>query len=381
MASPHRRRLTTAVLTALGIGASIGTVCTGAGCAAAGSAAAITLPPQPPPPAHAGVTATTAKTPEPDAADGMLVYEYVKVTRGWIEPHLVVDASAAQAWGADPANAKAMLPATRHILVKVATTASAAEQAAARKKADAVLARVKRGEDFAKVARETTDDPGSKDQGGRYPGDMVQNFIEEYRTAYAALAPGEITKQLVKTQFGWHVIKKERVDAEAVDAGYKKAKALEATRRLADRIAARVKAAPPSGALARITNEVVTEDLGPKAAGESNAPDVLQLTSRPQPPVADASVSTDCALVLSMAKGAVLVGDLTDKDGYFVATSRAETVTEREARMATAADPDADPDEAGVCKTLGQMSPAQVRRLIEKLQQKKEKLERDSGGP
>lgn len=187
MASPHRRRLATAVLTALGIGAlaigAIGALGTGAGCAATGPAPAITLPPQPPPPAMAGAPDTTAKAPEPDGADGMLVYEYVKVTRDWIEPHVVVDAAAAKAWGADPANAKAMLPATRHILIKVASTASPAEQAAARKKADAVLARLKRGEDFAKVARETTDDPGSKDHGGRYPGEMVQNFIEEYRKA------------------------------------------------------------------------------------------------------------------------------------------------------------------------------------------------------
>ena len=52
----------------------------------------------------------------------------------------------------------------RHVLVKVAESAPAAEQEAARKKIEAIAERARRGEDFAKLAAETSDEPGAKDK-------------------------------------------------------------------------------------------------------------------------------------------------------------------------------------------------------------------------
>lgn len=84
----------------------------------------------------------------------------------------------------------------RHILV--------ADENAAK----AVLAELRRGADFAAVARAKSTD-GSAREGGDLGfftrGDMVQEFSD----AAFAMKPGEVSKDPVKTQFGFHVIKVE----------------------------------------------------------------------------------------------------------------------------------------------------------------------------
>ena len=97
-----------------------------------------------------------------------------------------------------------------HILISSVDQGTRAELPAAELKkkkdlADKVLARAKKGEDFAKLAKEFSEDPGSKDKGGEYTfprGQMVKEFEE---TAFA-LKPNEVSG-LVKTQFGWHIIR------------------------------------------------------------------------------------------------------------------------------------------------------------------------------
>jgi peptidyl-prolyl cis-trans isomerase C len=66
------------------------------------------------------------------------------------------------------------------------------------------LARVKGGEDFAKVAGEVSKDPGSK--GGDLGWFTKDRMVPEFGEAASKLKPGEISEP-VKTQFGWHVIK------------------------------------------------------------------------------------------------------------------------------------------------------------------------------
>lgn len=186
-----------------------------------------------------------------------------------------------------------------------------------------------------------------------------------------------MTKQLVKTAFGWHIIRKERIDdPETLLIAYKKVKALDAAHRLADRIGARVKSTPSPVALDRATRDAIGSDLGPKAAEDPSRPDVLRFASRPKPPAPNNTALTDCALVLSVAKGAVLVGALADDDGYVVATSRVETAGERADRLAKSTETDDDDDGAyhASCGTLGNMTPAQIKRLIELMNPSKEKL-------
>jgi peptidyl-prolyl cis-trans isomerase C len=71
-----------------------------------------------------------------------------------------------------------------------------------------IAARLKAGEDFAKVAAETSKDPGSKAEGGDLGWFTKERMVPDFATAAFALKPGQVSDP-VKTQFGWHVIKVE----------------------------------------------------------------------------------------------------------------------------------------------------------------------------
>lgn len=72
-----------------------------------------------------------------------------------------------------------------------------------------IQARVTTGkEDFAKVAGETSKDPGSKVEGGDLGWFAKDRMVKEFAEAAFALKPGEVS-QPVKSQFGWHVIRLE----------------------------------------------------------------------------------------------------------------------------------------------------------------------------
>ncbi len=102
-----------------------------------------------------------------------------------------------------------------HILFSVPRSADEAKQNEVLAKANEVLARIRAGEDFAVLAEEFSDDPGSKRKGGDLgiigKGQMVPAFEE----AVYAMAEGEISEP-VKTEFGYHLIKLNSLEAEAV---------------------------------------------------------------------------------------------------------------------------------------------------------------------
>lgn len=105
----------------------------------------------------------------------------------------------------------------RHILVKVDPSATDADKQKARAKAEDLLKRAQGGEDFAKLASENSDDPGSKTQGGDLswmpPGRTVPPFD---KAAFALTKPNEISP-VVETDFGYHVIQLlERKEASTV---------------------------------------------------------------------------------------------------------------------------------------------------------------------
>ncbi|HMG36887.1 MAG TPA: peptidylprolyl isomerase [Blastocatellia bacterium] len=78
----------------------------------------------------------------------------------------------------------------------------------AKKKAQDLLNRVRTGEDFAKLAEQYSDDPGSKSRGGEYDFFSKGRMVPEFENAAFALKPGEVS-DLVKTAFGYHIIKLE----------------------------------------------------------------------------------------------------------------------------------------------------------------------------
>lgn len=87
-----------------------------------------------------------------------------------------------------------------------------------RAKAEELLARAQKGEDFAALAKENSEDPGSKDKGGLYENVRQGQFVQEFEQAAMALEPGQISPQLVETKYGFHIIKLEK-KGSAKDAG------------------------------------------------------------------------------------------------------------------------------------------------------------------
>lgn len=104
----------------------------------------------------------------------------------------------------------------RHILVNVPQGATPDIEATALSNARAILDRVKGGEDFAKVAMEKSDDKGSGARGGDLDFFERGRMVAPFDSVAFALAPGQIS-DLVRTQFGYHVIKvEEREEPGAV---------------------------------------------------------------------------------------------------------------------------------------------------------------------
>jgi peptidyl-prolyl cis-trans isomerase C len=112
----------------------------------------------------------------------------------------------------------------RHIFIQLPAKATEGEKDAARKKAEGVLSRLKKGEDFAKVAAESSDDADTAKKGGELglltPG---KTNSEEFEKAAFALKAGE-TSEIVQTPFGFHIIKADE-KSEKRTASFEEAKA------------------------------------------------------------------------------------------------------------------------------------------------------------
>ena len=89
-------------------------------------------------------------------------------------------------------------------------------KAAKRKKAEEVLKRARAGEDFAKLAKEYSEDPGSKDKGGEYQFARGQ-MVPQFEAAAFSLQTNQIS-DIVTTQYGYHIIKlSEKIPAKKVE--------------------------------------------------------------------------------------------------------------------------------------------------------------------
>jgi peptidyl-prolyl cis-trans isomerase C len=96
----------------------------------------------------------------------------------------------------------------RHILFRVADPNDQAASKAAEDKVKATIERIKKGEDFAKLASALTEDPAGKQDGGDLGYFTKDLMVPEFAEAAFGLEKGQISGP-VKTQFGWHVLKVE----------------------------------------------------------------------------------------------------------------------------------------------------------------------------
>jgi peptidyl-prolyl cis-trans isomerase C len=90
------------------------------------------------------------------------------------------------------------------------------QKAAKRKLAQELLKRARAGEDFAKLAKQYSEDPGSKDKGGEYQFPRGQ-MVPEFEAAAFSLKTNEVS-EIITTQFGYHIIKlSEKIPAKKVE--------------------------------------------------------------------------------------------------------------------------------------------------------------------
>ena len=99
-----------------------------------------------------------------------------------------------------------------HILLQVADPK---DDAAVKAKAEEILKRAQSGEDFAKLAKEFSQDPGSAEKGGDLGWADRKAYVGPFADAAFGMKEGEI-KGPVKTQFGYHILKLDGIQPTAV---------------------------------------------------------------------------------------------------------------------------------------------------------------------
>jgi peptidyl-prolyl cis-trans isomerase D len=100
----------------------------------------------------------------------------------------------------------------RHILLSVNDPK---DDAAVKAKAEGILKRAQAGEDFSKLAKEFSQDPGSAVQGGDLGWSERKLFVGPFADAAFSMKVDEITGP-VKTQFGYHILKLDGIQQPAV---------------------------------------------------------------------------------------------------------------------------------------------------------------------
>lgn len=104
-----------------------------------------------------------------------------------------------------------------HILITLPVGATEADSIKAYQKADQVIKRLESGEDFAVVARETSEDGSVVKNNGDLYYFTGGNTVPEFEDAVYDLSVGQISKKPVRTMFGLHIIKltdkRKRLDA------------------------------------------------------------------------------------------------------------------------------------------------------------------------
>ncbi len=131
----------------------------------------------------------------------------------------------------------------RHILIKPEN-----DEAAAQKKAEEILAEARAGKDFAELARQHSQDTSAQ-QGGDLGFAERSNFVGPFSDALFSMKVGDVTGP-VKSQFGYHIIKLEEIEAgkeksfeevrAEVDAQYRQDRAAELFSTRQDEIAERL---------------------------------------------------------------------------------------------------------------------------------------------
>ena len=134
-------------------------------------------------------------------------------------PPLAAQAPAAAAAEAAPTPPPAAAPpadeervAASHVLIQYKGSMRAGPDVKrtkdeAKKLASEVLNKAKKGQDFAGLAKQYSDEPGAKDRAGNLGKFGKTQMVKPFSDAAFALKPGQVS-DIVETDFGFHVIKR-----------------------------------------------------------------------------------------------------------------------------------------------------------------------------
>jgi peptidyl-prolyl cis-trans isomerase C len=133
----------------------------------------------------------------------------------------ITDADAKKYYDDNPARfEKPESVRASHILLTTRDASTGAElsdekKLAKHKEMEGLLKRARAGEDFAKLAKEFSEDPGSKDKGGEYTFPRGQ-MVPEFEAAAFSLKTNQVS-DIVTTSYGYHIIKlSEKIPAKKV---------------------------------------------------------------------------------------------------------------------------------------------------------------------
>lgn len=136
---------------------------------------------------------------------------YIELDKAQIASGVTIDDSIVQANYDDYVNSYVAdeTRLTSHILLNVDDDNSNADQLA---KAQDIITQLNAGADFAALAKQYSQDPGSANNGGSL-GDVERGqMVPEFEEATFSLAQGVVSEP-VKTQFGYHIIKVDKINA------------------------------------------------------------------------------------------------------------------------------------------------------------------------
>ncbi|RZB30242.1 MAG: peptidyl-prolyl cis-trans isomerase C [Desulfobacteraceae bacterium Eth-SRB1] len=156
-----------------------------------------------------------------DAINSILAQEYMK--RKFADSTTISEKEIKEYFDGHKAEfARPPMVKARHILIKAGPKAKPREISAALAKAENIKKELDKGADFAKLAAQYSDDPGTKNKGGDLGFFPRQRMVPPFSRAAFALKKGEISNP-VKTPFGFHIIKVDDKKAE-VKLTYEEAK-------------------------------------------------------------------------------------------------------------------------------------------------------------
>jgi peptidyl-prolyl cis-trans isomerase SurA len=135
--------------------------------------------------------------------------------QGKLRPIPPSDAEMREFWEANRAGQPRRPPTVSFRQVVIVPQADSAAKAKARALADSLADALRKGADFATVARRFSEDPATREQGGELGWFRRGAMVPEFEQAAFALRPGVISPP-VETPYGYHIIQVTRVQPAEV---------------------------------------------------------------------------------------------------------------------------------------------------------------------